>query len=216
MPTQKAKKPVKKTAAKAITAKNEKTSNGKNGRAAKAVPAPAPPPAAKPAPVPDAKSDAKLQYKAFEKGIQLLQKKHYKEAKELFEKARQGPSLEITSNAQSHVRMCERRLAAPPPDPKSSEDRYNLGVALINMRNLEQARRHLAVALEMEPRADHVYYAMAVCLALSGDAVGAYDSLKRAIDLQPRNRMAARQDSDLDAISNQPKFSRLLYPEKNP
>ena len=67
----------------------------------------------------------------------------------------------------------------------------------------------------MEPRADHVHYAMGVCLALSGDAAGAYDSLKRAIELQPRNRMVAIQDSDLDAISNQPRINRLLYPEKN-
>jgi len=211
MPTQKAKKPVKK-------AKNEKAAvNGKNGRPAKAVaaPAPSPPPPVKAAPVPDARADAKLQYKSFERGIQLLNKRNFKEAKEYFEKARTGPSLEICSNAQSHVRMCERRLAAPAPEPKSSEERYNYGVALINARNLDQARKHLAAAIEMEPRADHIYYAMGVCLALSGDTAGAYDSLKRAIELQPRNRMVARQDSDLDSVSNQPRFSRLFYPEKN-
>jgi len=48
----------------------------------------------------------------------------------------------------------------------------------------------------MDPRADHVHYAMSVALALSGDGSGAYDSLRRAIELQPRNRMLARQDSD--------------------
>jgi Tfp pilus assembly protein PilF len=165
--------------------------------------------------VPDPKSDAKLQYKSFERGIQLLNKRNFREAKEYFEKARTGPSLEICSNAQSHVRMCDRRLASPAPEPKSSEERYNYGIALINARNLELARKHLATALEMEPRADHVHYAMGVCQALSGDAAGAYDSLKRAIELQPRNRMVARQDSDLEAISNQPRFSRLFYPERN-
>jgi len=215
MPSQKAKKPAKKPAAKAIPTKNGKILNTKNGKPSKPVaPAATSAPVPKAAAVSDAKADSKLQYKTFERGIQLLQKKNYKEAKELFEKAAQGPSLEIASNAQSHVRMCERRLAAPPPEPKSSEERYNLGVALINMRNLEQARKHLAVALDMEPRGDHVYYAMAVCQALSGDASGAYDSLKRAIELQPRNRMVARQDSDLDSVANQPKFSKLLYPEK--
>ena len=65
----------------------------------------------------------------------------------------------------------------------------------------------------MEPRADHVHYAMGVCLGLSGDAAGAYDSLKRAIELHPRNRMVARQDSDFDAIRHQPQFNRLLYPD---
>jgi tetratricopeptide (TPR) repeat protein len=209
----KTKPPAKKPGTKPLAGKIGKAPNAKNGRPAKPVAAAvASPPPPKAAP-PDGKSDAKLQFKTFERAIHLLYKRNYREAKEMFEKARQGPNLEIASNAQTHVRMCERRLAAPLPEPKSAEEHYNYGIALINMRNLEQARKHLGVALEMEPRADHVHYALGVCQALSGDAQGAYDSLRRAIELQPRNRMAARQDSDLDAISNQPRFSRLLYPE---
>lgn len=216
MPVHKTKKPAKKAGAKPVAAKlvakpvaakpaaakNGKQSNSKNGRPAK------------PAPV-SASSEAKLQYNAFERAIQLLHKRNYREAKEMFEKARLGPSQEIASNALLHVQMCVRRLAAPEPEPKSAEDHYNYAIALINLRNLEQARRHLEISLKMEPRADHVHYALGVCLALSGDAAGAYDSLKRAIDLQPRNRMVARQDSDLDAVANQPRFSRLLFPEKD-
>lgn len=214
MAIQKTKKPVKKTATKpAPSGKNGKSLNGKGIKPSSPIPIAAVPPP-KAALVPDGRSDAKLQYKTFERAIQLLNKRNYREAREMFEKARQGPNLEMASNAQLHVRMCERRLAAPPPEPKTADEHYNYGVALINLRNLEQARKHLGVALNMEPRADHVHYAMAVCQALSGDTAGAYDSLKRAIDLQPRNRMVARQDSDLDAISNQPKFGRLLYPER--
>src|SRR5437868_5926997 len=227
MPIQKTKKPAAKKAASKLVAKSKpaavkpvavkavavkKAVNGKNGHPAKPVAAPPATPLPKP---PDAKADGKLQYKAFDRGIHLFQKRNFREAKEMFEKASQGPNREMASNALSHVRMCERRLAAPPPGPKSAEEHYNYGVALINLRNLDQARQHLGVALEMEPRADHVHYAMGVCLALSGDAAGAYDSLKRAIELQPRNRMVAIQDSDLDAISNQPRINRLLYPEKN-
>ena len=110
--------------------------------------------------------------------------------------------------------MCERRLAAPLPEPKSAEEHYDYAIALMNLRNLEPAARHLEVALKMDPRADHIHYAMGVCLALSGDAQGAYDSLKRAIELQPRNRMGARQDSDLDGIRHQPRINNLLYPEQ--
>ena len=69
---------------------------------------------------------------------------------------------------------------------------------MINARNLAEAKRHLDAALKLDSRAEHVHYALGVCLALSGDLTGAYDSLKRAIELQPRNRMAARQDSDLE------------------
>ncbi len=194
MPLHKTKKPAKKAV---------KTAGDKNGKPSSATPPPPAPP-----------SDAKIQYDAFERAIQLLHKRNFRESKELFEKARNGPNLEIAANAATHVRMCERRLAAPLPEPKSAEEHYDYAIALINLRDLERAGRHLETALKMEPRADHIHYAMGVSLALSGDAQGAYDSLKRAIELQPRNRMVARQDSDLDGISHQPRIAKLLYPEQ--
>jgi tetratricopeptide (TPR) repeat protein len=209
MPTQKTKKPAKKTGSKPAAARNSKPLNGK----AQPKPVAVPSPASRPAPPADLKSEGKLQLKNFERGIQLLNRKNYREAREFFEKAKSGPSREVAANAQLHIAMCDRRLAAPAPEPKSAEDHYNYGVALINNRNLDQARKHLTIALGMDPRADHIHYAMSVCQWLSGDANGAYDSLKRAIELQPRNRMVARQDSDLESMAAQPRFNRLLNPE---
>jgi tetratricopeptide (TPR) repeat protein len=202
MPLHKTKKPAKKALSKPAAGKVGKPASAKNGRPAKSEPPPALP------------AGTKTQYDAFERAIQLLHKRSFREAKQMFEKARIGPNLEIAVNATTHVRMCERRLAAPLPEPKSAEDHYNYAIALINLRNLEEARRHVDIALKMEPRADHVHYAMGVCMALSGDAQGAYDSLKRAIELQPRNRMVARQDSDLEGVSHHPRIGKLLYPEQ--
>jgi tetratricopeptide (TPR) repeat protein len=202
MPLHKTKKPAKKTLSKPAAGKAGKPASAKNGRPAKSEQPPALP------------AGAKAQFDAFERAIQLLHKRSFREAREMFEKARIGPNLEIAVNAATHVRMCERRLAAPLPEPKSAEEHYNYAIALINLRNLEEARRHVEIALKMEPRADHVHYAMGVCMALSGDAQGAYDSLKRAIELQPRNRMVARQDSDLEGVSHHPRIGKLLYPEQ--
>jgi tetratricopeptide (TPR) repeat protein len=204
MPLPRTKKRVKTKAvikvAKPAAGKNGKQPNKKDVR-----------PAKQPQPLPESKA----QFNAFERAIGLLHKRNFREAKEMFEKAAQGPNRGMSSNALLHIRMCERRLSAPAPEPKSAEERYNYAIALINLRNLEPARKHLAIALELEPRADHVHYAFAVCLALSGDASGAYDSLRRAIELQPRNRMVAREDADFDGVSNQPQFIRLLYPERD-
>jgi tetratricopeptide (TPR) repeat protein len=202
MPLHKTKKPAKKALSKPAAGKAGKPASAKNGRPAKSEQPPALP------------AGAKAQYDAFERAIQLLHKRSFREAREMFEKARIGPNLEIAVNAATHVRMCERRLAAPLPEPKSAEEHYNYAIALINLRNLEEARRHVEIALKMEPRADHVHYAMGVCMALSGDAQGAYDSLRRAIELQPRNRMVARQDSDLEGVSHHPRIGKLLYPEQ--
>jgi Flp pilus assembly protein TadD len=83
----------------------------------------------------------------------------------------------------------------------------------MNARRFEEASSHLEAAVRLEPGADHVHYALAVCKGLSGNAEDAYDSLKRAIELQPRNRLAARQDSDLEELARHPSIRRLLYPE---
>ena len=61
--------------------------------------------------------------------------------------------------------------------------------------------------------ADHVLYALGACQSLAGDLRGAYENLRRAIDLQPNNRRAARQDPDFSAAIERPMFRRLLYPD---
>ena len=73
---------------------------------------------------------------------------------------------------------------------------------------------HLQKGLEASPGADHIHYALALAQALGGDLASAYESLKRAIELEPRNRQIARQDGDFAAVANQPPFDGLLYPEK--
>ena len=86
--------------------------------------------------------------------------------------------------------------------------------ALVALNRTDQLRFHLQRALEQEPNADHVYYALALCCGLSGDPQGAYENLRRAIEIEPLNRMRAKQDPDLASISQQPPLDRLLFPGK--
>lgn len=155
------------------------------------------------------------QTKTFERAIVQFHGRKYKEAKELFDQAAQGPSREMAHAARLHIRMCEQRLAAAaPPQPRTVEDFYNLAVALINQRELEGAESRLHQALALMENGDHLHYALALCRGLKGDAEGACQHLKRAIDLQPRNRAAARNDPDFAEISNLPALRDLLYPER--
>lgn len=146
--------------------------------------------------------------------MRLFHTRNFRGARDLFRNATQGADRGIAHRAELHVRMCERRLEEPVLVLRTAEEHYNYAVTMINTRNLDVARQHLMSALAQEPRADHVYYALALCDGLSGDLQGAYENLKRAIDLQPSNRISARQDTDFASIANQPPLDRLLFPER--
>lgn len=150
----------------------------------------------------------------FEAGMKLFHARQFKEARDLFALAMRGSERDIANRAQLHLAMCDRRLQQITVSLGSAEDYYNYGVALINSRNLLEARAHLEKALELSPAADHVHYALALAQALAGDLVNAQQNLKRAIELEPRNRLIARQDADFAPLANQPPFDALIYPEK--
>ena len=154
------------------------------------------------------------QLSSFEAAMKLFHTRQLKEARELFVLAARGPERDVANRAQLHIAMCDRRLQQATVTLRSAEDYYNYGVALINSRNLAEARTHLESALEMSPGADHVHYALALAQALSGDFTNAQLNLRRAIELEPRNRLIARQDADFAPLANQPPFDALIYPEK--
>ena len=157
---------------------------------------------------------SKKQLASFEAAMKLFHARILKEARELFLQAAAGPERDVAHRAQLHAAMCDRRLQQGTLDLRSAEDYYTYGVALLNARNVAEARAHLEQALQLAPGADHIYYTLALAQALGGDLASAHDNLKRAIELEPRNRIMARQDADFAPLANQPPFDVLLYPEK--
>lgn len=154
------------------------------------------------------------QLATFEAAMKLFHARKLQEAREQFVLVADGPERDVAQRARLHVAMCDRRLQQASVHLQTAEDYYNYGVALINTRNVLEAKQHLERALQMAPGADHIHYALALAQALAGDFAGAHENLKRAIDLEPRNRIIARQDADFAPLANQPPFDSLIYPEK--
>lgn len=163
--------------------------------------------------VPEALDGAR-QLRSFEAAMKLFHARRLAEAREQFQIAAAGPESDVAQRARLHIAMCDRRLQQAAPNLSSAEDYYNYGIALINARKIAEARAHLERALEMSPGSDHIHYALALAQALGGDLPKAYENLKRAIELEPRNRILARQDADFAPLATHPPFDALLYPEK--
>jgi tetratricopeptide (TPR) repeat protein len=166
---------------------------------------------------PDPDAAAKqTQLKFYEEALKYFQQQKFHRAKQSLERALEGPSRELCDRAQVHVRICDQRISRLPAQaPKSAEDHYTQGVALMNLGRWDEAREHLDRARKSAPKADHIVYAMAALDCLTGEADSAMVNLKVAIQLRPENRYHARNDEDFAFLQEDPRFTELLYPERD-
>jgi len=156
------------------------------------------------------------QLRAFEEAVQHFQQQRYAKAKPEFEKVVAGPGKDLADRARVHLRIIEQRIQrCEPAMPRPLEEHYQQGVAMMNMGRWDEAREHLLRARKLAPKADYVIYAMAALDCLTGEAESAMENLKLAIQLRPENRYHARNDEDFAFLQEDPRFTELLYPDRD-
>jgi tetratricopeptide (TPR) repeat protein len=160
-------------------------------------------PAKKAATAVEPQSASEVQLKIYEQAVQLFSQRKLAEALDRFLEVAKGPAHHIADKARSYAQVCERRTRGNEVKLSSAEDHFNYGVERLNARDVELAKHHLGRALSLQPDADHVLYTLALCCGFAGDGNGACENLKRAIDLEPRNRILARQDPEFSALATQ-------------
>jgi len=157
----------------------------------------------------------KAQMKTYEEAMACFHQQKFQRAKQELEKVIAGPSRELADRARTHLRITEQRMKpSSEQNPKSPEDHYQRGVAMMNLGRWDEARESLEKARKLAPKADHIHYALAALDCLTGEADSALANLKIAIDLRAANRYHARNDEDFNFLQEDPRFTELLYPEK--
>ena len=205
-------------------AKPQKSSSGSAGRAKspsspqskfkKKNNLPAPPPQRGGVEMIDPRVQAQM--KVYEEAMVFFHQQKFQRAKQELEKVLEGPSKELADRARTHLRITEQRMKPlSEQNPKSSEEHYQRGVAMMNLGRWDEARESLDKARKLAPKADHVHYALAALDCLTGEADSAMANLKVAIELRPSNRYHARNDEDFAFLQEDPRFTELLYPEKD-
>lgn len=158
--------------------------------------------------------DSQSQVDLFAQAMKLFHERNFAAAAPLFAQVAEGPAPDIAHTARTHLKMCERRLEQDEAGPKTAEDHYAVGVALINRGDYARAAEHLSQALRGQPGADHFHYAYALCAGLQGDLSLCVQHLQRAIELQPANRVAARNDPDWAPLARQSPVREVLQPDR--
>src|SRR5487761_1432195 len=124
------------------------------------------------------------QLRAYEEGLKFFQQQKFSRAKQALERVLEGPNKELADRAR------------------------------MNLRRWDEARVHLDRARKSAPKADHIVYAMAALDCLTGEAESSMQNLKIAIQLRGENRYRARNDEDFAFLQDDPRFTELLYPER--
>ena len=156
------------------------------------------------------------QLKLYEEALSLFQAQKFNRARPLFLRVLEGVNKELGDRARMHLHICEQRMERyTAPSLRSAEDHYTHGVALMNLGRWDEAREHLDRAHKSAPKSDHIIYAMAALDCLCGEAESAMKNLAIAMQLRPENRYLARNDPDFAFLQEDPRFTELLYPERD-
>jgi tetratricopeptide (TPR) repeat protein len=156
------------------------------------------------------------QLKLYDEALGLFHQQKFAKAKQELEEVLKGPSKELADRARMHIKIAEQRMKPSAElNPRTAEEHYQRGVGMMNIGRWDDARESLLKARKAAPKADHIHYALAALDCLTGEADSAMANLKVAIHLRAENRYHARNDEDFAFLQEDPRFTELLYPEKD-
>ncbi len=149
----------------------------------------------------------------YQAGLKAMQEHKFERAKALLQKVIAAGPRELADRAAVHLNTCNQRMARASTSFKTPEEHYDYAVSLMNIGDYVGAREHLEKILKQNAKTDYAVYGLAVLDCLTGHYEDSLKGLAEAIRLNPANRYQARNDSDFHNLSDDPRFTELIYPE---
>lgn len=150
--------------------------------------------------------------RAFEHAVRVFNRRHFEDAKIMFENLlTKFPSeTEIIARTQMYLQVCKQKLSHAQIMPRNADELYDRGVYALNLGDFSQAKNFFEKALRLKPDEPHLLYSLAAAHAQTGSMDQALDYLRRTIQLQPRYRTQALNDSDFSDLRENKQFLELL------
>jgi tetratricopeptide (TPR) repeat protein len=152
-------------------------------------------------------------FQHFQAAVQLLQQGKCEKALAAFEKMLPTAPPEIRERCRMYASTCQRQLEKHKLAFSTPEEHYDYAISQLNTGYYEEAREQFNNILANHPRADYAFYGLALLGSITGRPQDCLYNLAQAIELNPKNRLQARTDSDFQSMVDDPRFTELLYPE---
>jgi tetratricopeptide (TPR) repeat protein len=150
---------------------------------------------------------------AYQTGIQLMQEWKFEKARAVFEKLIVSGPVEVLERCRVYLTVCQTKLAESTRSFASNEEQYDYAISLLNTGDYSEARDHFEIILKNNASTDYAHYGLAALNSMTGQAEECLEHMAKAIELNPRNRIQARTDTDFHNMIEDPRFTELLYPE---
>ena len=150
---------------------------------------------------------------AYQTGMQLMQEGKFEKARVVFEKLIATGPVEVLERCRVYLTVCRSKLTDSTRSFASNEEQYDYAISSLNTGDYSEARDHFEMILDSNPSADYAYYGLAALNSMTGLVEECLDNMAKAIELNPRNRIQARTDTDFHNMIEDPRFTELLYPE---
>lgn len=155
----------------------------------------------------------KQRIQQYESAVRMMRDGKYEKARVALEALVSDGAGDLLDRARVHMAACQRQLEKSQVSFGTPEEQYDYAISLLNTGFYEDARENFDAILKKDSSADYAYYGLAVMYSLTSRAEDCLEQLGRAIELNPRNRIQARLDSDFQEMFDDPRFTELLYPE---
>ena len=164
-------------------------------------------------PPPQPTHDEAAALAAFEAAHKEFARGRFAEARNLFRAlVEKFPAMsEVTARARTYLAVADSRLRTEMAPPRDADSLYDRGVIELNRGEYVAAQELFERALKREPEAAHIHYGLAASRARLGAIDTALKSLRRALDLQPKLRIRAQRDHDLNPLRSDPEFEQLVF-----
>lgn len=164
-----------------------------------------------PATLKEAQRELSAARREYEKAIEAFHKRKLDEAAVHFEAVieRHPDEKELVDRSRMYLAACRGRVKKREASPTAPEEIFHAAV-------FEKNRGNVSRALELLSGSDgvsadgRVHYLAACCHALQGNSEQALSQLRKAIDVEPRNRIHARLEVDLSSLRSTMAFQELL------
>src|SRR5216684_1221271 len=168
-------------------------------------------------PPPQPTHDEAAALAAFEAAHKEFASGRFAEARNLFRTlVEKFPAVsEVTARSRTYLAVAESRLRTEMAPPRDADSLYDRGVIELNRGEYVAAQELFERALKREPEAAHIHYGLAASRARLGAIDTALKSLRRALDLQPKLRIRAQRDHDLNPLRSDPEFEQLVFASRD-